>query len=557
MPILCAKIVISQFTTPFVASLICAASIACLRADTVRAVEPRSTRAGYEAAANEYDVVGKVVREWNEKRQRNEFVIHDHEDDVRYVILSSQVVERGDLVGRRVGLNGRTRLRVDREEGLIHPDEVEFLDSDVRLAQFVASDDAVPPNLSPSEALSSDINIFMPGSAPPVTNGPPPAWIETDRSQALGVGSIWGRAEYLYWYTPGMNTPALVTTSPMGTPQDEAGVLGQAGTETLFGGGKLLEDTRHGGRVQAGLWFGPGFGIEGEYLGLREEAASFAATSDGSTILAVPFFNVNPRDSMNPALFAPAREDSFLVGFTDPAGNPLTSGNVSVSSRNKFRSAGLRALIKQCGHSQGLNCPEDRRVDLLLGYRYMHLDDTLGLNANVTTLDGTNQVFNITDSFATENVFNGIETGAQLQGGWQRVSYELLAKIALGTVRQQATIVGNTDITAGGMTTSNTGGLFAQSSNIGSFSRDEFGVVPELGATIGIALTPRLRATLGYSFIYWSNVLRAAEQIDRNINGDFLPPPAMPFTGPARPQYVFRETDFWAQGFRVGVDFRW
>src|SRR5258706_15506345 len=34
------------------------------------------------------------------------------------------------------------------------------------------------------------------------------------------------RLEYLLWFGRGQNIPALVTTSPQGTPQAEAGVLG-------------------------------------------------------------------------------------------------------------------------------------------------------------------------------------------------------------------------------------------------------------------------------------------------------------------------------------------
>ncbi|MCE9524663.1 MAG: BBP7 family outer membrane beta-barrel protein, partial [Planctomycetales bacterium] len=43
------------------------------------------------------------------------------------------------------------------------------------------------------------------------------------------------RLEYLMWWGRGQNIPALVTTSPNGTPQNEAGVLGFPNTTTLFG----------------------------------------------------------------------------------------------------------------------------------------------------------------------------------------------------------------------------------------------------------------------------------------------------------------------------------
>ena len=48
--------------------------------------------------------------------------------------------------------------------------------------------------------------------------------------------------------------------------------------------------------------------------------------------------------------------------------------------------------------------------------------------------------------------------------------------------------------------------------------------MPELGVTLGYQLNPCWRATLGYTFIYWSRVARAGDQIDRDINPDLFPP---------------------------------
>jgi hypothetical protein len=133
-----------------------------------------------------------------------------------------------------------------------------------------------------------------------------------------------------------------------------------------------------------------------------------------------------------------------------------------------------------------------------------------------------------------------------------------LTKLALGNVHQRVDIQGQTTSTRGGQaSTTLTGGLLAQRTNIGHYSRDELAVVPELGANIGYHLTPRLQATLGYTFIYWSRVVRPGDQIDLEVNPDLLPPEADPFTGPLRPQFVFRTTDFWAQGLQAGLDYRW
>lgn len=79
------------------------------------------------------------------------------------------------------------------------------------------------------------------------------------------------------------------------------------------------------------------------------------------------------------------------------------------------------------------------------------------------------------------------------------------------------------------------GGLLAQRTNIGTYRRDQFAIVPELGVTLGLRIAPRMRATFGYSFLYMSRVARPGEQIDLDVNPDLLPPEFAPFAGPLRP----------------------
>jgi hypothetical protein len=82
-------------------------------------------------------------------------------------------------------------------------------------------------------------------------------------------------------------------------------------------------------------------------------------------------------------------------------------------------------------------------------------------------------------------------------------------------------------------------------------------MVPEFGATVGYQLTRRLRATLGYSLIYWGNVVRPGDQIDLDVNPNLLPPENVPFSGALRPQFQFVQTDYWVHGLSYGAEFRW
>jgi hypothetical protein len=99
------------------------------------------------------------------------------------------------------------------------------------------------------------------------------------------------------------------------------------------------------------------------------------------------------------------------------------------------------------------------------------------------------------------------------------------------------------------------GGLLALSSNIGSHSRDIFTVVPEVRLQLAYDVGPRLRLHAGYDFLYWSQVLRAGDQIDLVVNPDLLPP-ALPGAFPLRPAFTFQGSSFWAQGIDLGLELR-
>jgi hypothetical protein len=89
-----------------------------------------------------------------------------------------------------------------------------------------------------------------------------------------------------------------------------------------------------------------------------------------------------------------------------------------------------------------------------------------------------------------------------------------------------------------------------QSSNAGGFERDAFAVVPEFGATLGCQLTPLVRASVGYTFLYWSDVFRPEDQIDLSHGAERR-------GGPNHPLAPLAGTDFWAQGLHCGLEFKY
>jgi hypothetical protein len=85
--------------------------------------------------------------------------------------------------------------------------------------------------------------------------------------------------------------------------------------------------------------------------------------------------------------------------------------------------------------------------------------------------------------------------------------------------------------------------------------------VPEAALNVGYQIRERTRLFVGYTFLYFSDVARPGNQIDRTINPtqtNFanavgFPPPA----GQPAPLFNLHQSDFWAQGINFGVPFRY
>jgi hypothetical protein len=97
-------------------------------------------------------------------------------------------------------------------------------------------------------------------------------------------------------------------------------------------------------------------------------------------------------------------------------------------------------------------------------------------------------------------------------------------------------------------------------SNIGNFTRDQFAIVPEIGVNVGWHPTSHLRLFVGYNFLYWSNVLRPGDQIDRVLDITQIPNFNTNGTNPSpqlRPVVPFKDVGFWAQGATFGLELKY
>jgi hypothetical protein len=342
------------------------------------------------------------------------------------------------------------------------------------------------------------------------------------------------------WWMEGQRLPPLLTTSPAGTPQAQAGVLGAPGTSVLFGGSRVDGDATSGGRATVGCWFDEEhtLGVEGNFFGLGQQTTSFNTASDGVPTIARPFFAA---DKNHP--------DSLLVAFPG-----LVSGSASVTSTSSLYGGELYLR-------QNLCCGCCYRVDLLGGYRFLRLGDEVSLreaetNASQNQGFPADTRFDLIDDFKTANQFHGGEVGIAGEVRQGKFYLDFLAKLALGATLKEIDTQGGTSISQPGSLTGQVpAGFLVQQTNSGHFTDTSFAVVPEIGVTAGYQVTEHVRVSVGYTFLYWSEVVRAGDQIDLSVNTTQLLPAHL--VGPARPALTFRDTDFWAQGISFGLELRY
>jgi hypothetical protein len=356
---------------------------------------------------------------------------------------------------------------------------------------------------------------------------------------------FWFQTDYLMWWTRGYHIPPLVTSSPVGTPRQEIGVLGAPETSILFGDSDYHGNLRSGVRLHAGTWFDEPycFGIEGDWIRLENSFATPQFESDESRYLGRPIYN----------------------GLLDQAdAQYLPVGNLGVRSTSDFSSAGLSLFKRWCVcdacSRDGCN-PSIKRwttVKLTGGYRYHALIEGISLDEFVSSGDPFIPVsMRLNDSFSTRNEFHGGEIGIVRERHSGRWSTELSGKIGLGNTQQHVSIHGNTATTTPSGTYDYDAGFLALRSNSGDYNRNCLSMIAEIGCRLGCDVTDHPRMSIGYTLLYWGNTARPGDQIDTVLNPNLFPPEVSPLTGPLRPAFAWRDSDFWAQGIDVAIDLRW
>jgi hypothetical protein len=263
--------------------------------------------------------------------------------------------------------------------------------------------------------------------------------------------------------------------------------------------------------------------------------------------------------------------DPKTPGSNSPT--PLRSGVLVLSAFPGTTRSVLNSRLQGTEANGLMNFTEGDwyRVDLLGGFRWLQLKEGLGVfqndSINVAASGLAGQPNDITslslnmeltrnEQFSTENNFYGGQVAARAEFTHQCFFVTFLGKLGLGDMHEQVMIVGDTRTTGSQTVTTASGALqttslvgtapgwLAQASNIGSYSRDRFAVVPEARVSVGYQVTENLRLAVGYTFLYASTVVRPGDQID-------------PVSGAGHPAFAFHGTDFWAQGLDALVELRY
>jgi hypothetical protein len=366
---------------------------------------------------------------------------------------------------------------------------------------------------------------------------------------------IWASAEYLLWFPKDQPLPFPVVTSTtqpgVRPPVGQPGGLGSPGTVVLLGNENLDMEVSSGVRLTIGSWLNceRTCGMELSGFVLEQRSVAFRANSDanGNPFLGFPIFDA-----------APDINSEAAIPVTFPQVPPPTqaAGGLVVTAYTQFWGAEANGIFYLMG--------TDRSSCILIaGFRYAGLQESLNFFGNGTVTDGPGNSVQVigTDHFGTRNQFYGGQVGTATSMNFGHFDLALVAKVALGTSHNAVNITGNslnlnpTGEFVGIAAPVTAGSVYSQPTNIGRTTVDRFAVIPEVQLNIGYELTCHTTVFVGYNFLYWSDVVRPGDQIDRVVNdtqrfGGTL-------VGPARPQPVFHTTDFWENGINFGLEVKY
>jgi hypothetical protein len=361
----------------------------------------------------------------------------------------------------------------------------------------------------------------------------PPRFREAPPDSANAGMGFWASGDFLLAFMQRTTLPFMATTSPVGTSQINAGVLGGPTTDLLSGA--QLGDLRVGLRMDVGYKLNSEYGVEMGFTLLEGQELNFATSSDQNPILARPYRNALSN-----------REEAILIGFPGQSAGLLS-----------FRLGSDNFYEMHFDISQKVVNIGNVSVEALGGYRFYTYREILNANQTISPLGGgfiPGTTIQSTDEFRSRNEFHGLDLGIRTRLEFESLSIGLLAKFAIGQRRGQIDVTGNTITTVPGSPVSVlSGGFFALQPNIGPKADKEWSIFPEFGINASYRVMQNVELRLGYNLFVLDRIIRVADQLNTNINPELFPP-AQP-TATLQPSQQFKRTDPWIQALSLGVTF--
>jgi hypothetical protein len=386
------------------------------------------------------------------------------------------------------------------------------------------------------------------------------------RSDGASFKNWWFSADMLMWWTKSTPVPVpLATTAPasaLTNPADKypPGNLANRDTTVVLGGNNVAIPMQFGGRFTMGTGLDDNgrFGVETGFLFLPTRMSSTSVASNGH----LNQFLTNPYTALDSVAFPPPGTPyaNFLSGpnsFNGPLGH---FGAAKLVNKLQIYGAELNGVWNAWdGNGQSWQ--------LLGGYRFFNVGEQLSLaTTQVDNNNFTGQFIDTLDQFKTQNFFNGGQLGVRWDRRWGNWYLGSIIKVAAGSTHEEVTINGSTTTNTGAAfthipVTTVPYGTYAQPTNIGHYTRDQFAWLPDVSLKLGFQPAPAVRYYVGYNFLYLSNLARPGSQIDGTINplqtvGFNGGLPTSP-NGGGRPAPRIESTDFWAQGVTIGAEFGW
>jgi hypothetical protein len=346
------------------------------------------------------------------------------------------------------------------------------------------------------------------------------------------------RIEAATFWPEGQNLPQLVTTRrPADNPATD-GLIGRNDTVNLFGGSEVLGTSTQGLRGELGSYFNDcrSLGVLLRFFYVGSNSLSYNSVPTTEAVVMRPFFNTTNN-----------AQSTIAINYPNSTSGSL---NANISSDVYGGDILLRKLIlRDCS----------TRLEFLSGYQTARLGESLQINSTTQALTNTpaptGTISELTDRFGAVNRFNGLALG--FNGFMRERNWSLsgLVKLGLGNMERSVSINGSSTITVPGnpgSTSSTNEGLLARNTNSGNYVQNAFVVSPETNLTLGYRFSPRLEATIGYSYLMLPKVARVGDQLDPQLAANLSNPP----TGASTPSFTLNESNYALHSLNYGLQWR-